>query len=503
MVMEKTLIIIGAGTAGLAAGCYAQMNGYKTTILEMAQTPGGLCTSWKRKGYLFDGSVAGLAGSAPGNPLYRLWQEIGVAKYCPLHYGESFGSIRLLDGRVITIYSNVDKLESHLIDNFPSDSIVIREFCGAIRSSLDLDMPFSDAHGWDAFSEGAQSAIISIKHIPVLLKYGLTTITQFNKKIQDPDLKIVFNNLVHFGGGDVPLLTVILPLAYAHRRLAGIPIDGWLLFARAIEKRFIELGGSVRYNARVNSLIVNGKKVQGVKMENGSSLMADRVLSAVDGRFLHTHLLGKREEDLNRLFDPAKVSDQPVQVNLGVRTRGIAENGSITYILPEPEYAGGKGQNRVIVQSRSYDAWAAPEGCSVITVFLESSYSWWINIAIDKEQYQLQKEICAEFVIRTIERFNPGFREKVDVVDVSTPITRERYTGNWMGTMQARKPDSNMINALLQKSPSYEVKGIEGLYMAGQWVEPWGGITTAAQSGRKAIKALCRNDGVVFTTSIL
>jgi len=77
--MNRKMIIIGGGTAGLTAGCYAQMNGYETTILEMEDTPGGLCTSWRRKNYLFDGSVAGLAGSAPGSPIYRLWEEIGVA----------------------------------------------------------------------------------------------------------------------------------------------------------------------------------------------------------------------------------------------------------------------------------------------------------------------------------------------------------------------------------------------------------------------------------------
>ena len=37
-----------------------------------------------------------------------------------------------------------------------------------------------------------------------------------------------------------------------------------------------------------------------------------------------------------------------------------------------------------------------------------------------------------------------------------------------------------------------------GCYAAGQWVESWGGITTAAQSGRNAVRALCRRDGARF-----
>ena len=55
--MEKSIIIIGAGIAGLSAGCYGQMNGYRTQIFEMGTKPGGLCTSWKRKGYTIDGCI--------------------------------------------------------------------------------------------------------------------------------------------------------------------------------------------------------------------------------------------------------------------------------------------------------------------------------------------------------------------------------------------------------------------------------------------------------------
>src|SRR5512135_1065569 len=177
--MGQSLIIIGAGVAGLTAGCYARMNGYPTMILEMDDTPGGLCTSWRRKGYLFDGSVAGLAGSAPGSPLFRLWEEIGVAKYCPLHYGENFGYIRLVDGRTVTVFADIDRLEAHLLSLFPADARPLREFIAALRSVLDLDIPFSDAQGWQAVKEGLQNLGTSIGHLPVLLKYGSTTIRQF------------------------------------------------------------------------------------------------------------------------------------------------------------------------------------------------------------------------------------------------------------------------------------------------------------------------------------
>ena len=76
--MKRKSIIISAGIAGLSAGCYGQMNGYRTQILDRHTIPGGLCTSWKRKGYAFDGCIHWLVGSSPASGFYPLWEELGA-----------------------------------------------------------------------------------------------------------------------------------------------------------------------------------------------------------------------------------------------------------------------------------------------------------------------------------------------------------------------------------------------------------------------------------------
>jgi monoamine oxidase len=40
--MADSIIIIGAGLAGLSTGCYAQMNGYQSYIFEHHDRPGGV-----------------------------------------------------------------------------------------------------------------------------------------------------------------------------------------------------------------------------------------------------------------------------------------------------------------------------------------------------------------------------------------------------------------------------------------------------------------------------
>src|SRR5262249_34226167 len=75
---DGSIAIVGGGVAGLAAGCYARMNGYRTRIFEMHDLPGGVCTSWRRDGYVFDGCLEWLMGSRAGSPLNHVWQELGA-----------------------------------------------------------------------------------------------------------------------------------------------------------------------------------------------------------------------------------------------------------------------------------------------------------------------------------------------------------------------------------------------------------------------------------------
>ena len=51
---RSSMLIIGAGLGGLSTGCYAQMNGYQSHILEMHEIPGGCCTSWEKGQFTFD-----------------------------------------------------------------------------------------------------------------------------------------------------------------------------------------------------------------------------------------------------------------------------------------------------------------------------------------------------------------------------------------------------------------------------------------------------------------
>jgi phytoene dehydrogenase-like protein len=130
--MPNSIIIIGAGMAGLSAGCYAQMNGYMTQIFERHNLPGGVCTSWKRKGYTFDCCIHNLGGSGEASEFHRVWRELGTVPARPMIAYDEL--VQVEDGtHVFTVFADIDKLEAHMKTLSPADVKVIEGFANATR----------------------------------------------------------------------------------------------------------------------------------------------------------------------------------------------------------------------------------------------------------------------------------------------------------------------------------------------------------------------------------
>jgi phytoene desaturase len=109
--MDRKVIIIGAGLAGLSAGCYAQMNGFRSHIFEHHSVPGGVAAAWKRQEYLIDGGIHFMMGHKPGTDLYQVLKDLGAndpSLYVDMvTYGRFIHQTSVID---LTIDSNLDKL---------------------------------------------------------------------------------------------------------------------------------------------------------------------------------------------------------------------------------------------------------------------------------------------------------------------------------------------------------------------------------------------------------
>ena len=109
-----SILIIGGGVAGLSTGCYGQMNGFQTRVLEQHFVPGGVCTSWRRGGYTFDGCIHWLVGSKTGSSMNRIWQELGALQGRQVVDHEVFIRVEGEGGKAFILYTDIDRLERRI-----------------------------------------------------------------------------------------------------------------------------------------------------------------------------------------------------------------------------------------------------------------------------------------------------------------------------------------------------------------------------------------------------
>lgn len=501
----RSLIVIGAGIAGMAAGCYGQMNGYRTRIFELHDQPGGLCTAWKRGGYSFDGCVQQVLGSRPGrNPAwYQVWEELGAVQgRRMIHHDES---MRVEDGNggVVCFYEDIDRLRAHLLELSPADGAVIGELCDAVRKLAGCAPPILVYRDLMGPLQGLDALRRFLPYLRLLHRYTGMSVEEFVRRFEDPSLRRAFTIL--FDLPDFPMLTALFSLAFHHNKMAGFPEGGSLEFSRAIERRYRDLGGEVQYRARVEQILVEDGRAVGVRLADGSEHRADVVISAADGRSTVFDLLGGRHvgPQIREYYDSWPTFPSLVQVSLGVDRDFSGEPPRVAFPIADPIDIAGEPHDVICLKHLSYDPTAAPPGKSSIRMMFASPYEPWAALAEDREAYRAEKRRVADQVIDRLDARYPGLRDQVEAVDVTTPLTYERYTANWNGSMEGWLVTTDVMRRLVRgKGMSKTLPGLDGFYMAGQWVEPGGGVPAAALSGRNVIQLVCHGDRRPFQTSV-
>ncbi len=497
---EKSIIVIGAGVAGLCAGVYARQNGFNCTILEMHTQPGGLCTSWRRRGYIVDGCIHWLVGSSPANGLHRLWQEVGLVQGRRFIDLEIFQVLEDRQGRSFTFYTDPEKLEREMLALAPQDAAAIREFVDGLRFALKFNPPMGDKTGLAAALETGGFLLYLLPRMRTFRKWLGTTSAALEKRFSDPLLRRAIREMWL---DDFSIFFVLSTLAWLQRKEAGYPIGGSLPMMHAVEERFLSLGGQVRYGAQVEKILVEGGRAAGVRLADGNELKADIVISAADGHATIFDMLdGKYVDDsIRAMYDTWKLFPGIIFIGLGVNRTFELEPQSVvgtSFELAKPIMVAGREVKSLCPNIFNFDPTLAPAGKTVMRMEIESSYAYWKQLHENPAAYEAEKKAIGEAVVRGLEQRWPGISSQVEMIDIATPVTFERYTGNWKGSFEGwlMTPSNGM--ARVKKT----LPGLANFYMAGQWVSPGGGLPSGVMTAREVVQMICKAEGRKFTTRI-
>lgn len=188
-----------------------------------------------------------------------------------------------------------------------------------------------------------------------------------------------------------------------------------------------------------------------------------------------------------------------VHVAMGVGLDMSKEPHCIIFEPDSPITIAGEEHRWMHFIHHSFDPSMAPPGKSAVEIWYATRYDYWEKIAADRPAYEEEKKRIADVSIAKLDRRWPGFASAVEVVDVPTPATYFRYTGNWQGSPDGWyiTPDNMGKWTMLRNLP-----GLAGLHTVGQWTGPFTGTVIAALSGRQLIQMLCKRDKTPFVTSL-
>jgi len=494
--MAKSIIIIGAGMGGMSAGIYGQMNGYETQIFEMHTKPGGQCTSWKRKGYTFDPCIHHFFGCQPGSSVNQMWHELGALPR-ELVKIEACTAVASPDGRMLVDYYDLERLRGTLLKLSPADSKAIEQYIGAIKA-------FNNSKIDDAINSGSLWKMIPI--LPWMLSNGKwmkMNMRTYAERFSDPFLGRAFAELI-YSNPEAPLFFHFM------RHVGGMngdiqwPVGGADELAKSIERRYLALGGKVDYRSRVEKVLVENNKAAGIKLADGSEHRADIIISNADGRKTILNMLdGKYINETVRGYCAPMADETPfaVDVFLGVNRDLSGEPSSLVLLLDQPATIANRKYESIETQLYGFDKSMAPAGKGTIKVELTGSYAYWKELYnSDREKYKQEKQRAAEQVIQVLASHFRGLKDQVEVVDVCTLTTWERYMGGTQGwfNLPNRKLDFGMREDLSDKKFKTTLPGLSNFYFVGIWSTAMGSLAHNAASGKTIIRRICQKDGKEF-----
>lgn len=499
---NKTIIIIGAGMAGLAAGCYLQMNGYKTKIFELSAQPGGLCTGWKRKDFYFDGCISWLVGSGPKHFFHKFWKELNVIQKMNFIYEDEFAVVYLKDGQTFTLYDDVDKLEQEFLRIAPEDGEIIKILTDGIRVISEADLKLDKAMELFTQEDFIEFKNRAGKYLEIMGRWGEVTIEEFVQRFKSPYVRENFRKIFFFNR-DTSITYFMATMGWRNAKTAGYPEEGSLELSKIVRNRYKSLGGEIYYNSKVSEILVEEDKAVGIKLENSQVYYSDRVISAADGystiyKMLKGHYV---DEDIQFCYDNLKPCHPQIYVGLGINKTFEDLPHYLSLELDKPLDTGDFKVETLYVKIYNRNRSYAPDGKTSVIVYGKTSHDYWDVLKRENpQQYYKEKAKFGEKIIEVLENRFGNIASNVEVVDVSTPNTIKRYTnnqnGSWMGW------EKHMDNILHKKKLKKTLPGLDRFFMIGHWTEVGGGLPTVLVQSRNLVQLICAADGIEFETII-
>jgi len=489
-------LIIGAGLGGLSCAAAFARQGFKPLVLEQHTVPGGYATTFRRAGgFVFDASLHsttvekrnGIPNLIPGFP------EIEDIVFVP-HKG---------------LYRVVYPEHDIRVPNEDPESY-IKLLTGIFpEEKAGIEGVFKDMKGLseDLARYSRAGGKVDMSRVPVdfptLFKcFQRTWGAVLESWIADPKLRAVISALWGYFGLPPSRLASLYYMMPTWGYLVGggyYPIGKSQKISDALVEFIEERGGNVKLGTRVDKILVREHAAYGVQADDGERFEAGVVVSNANAYDTFHSMMDESAylKDYLARMDGFSISLSSYQIFLGLNRDLTGETGiedseiffNTGYDVEDDYRAALEAdiENQgfgLTLYDNLYPKYS-PAGKNTVNITVLQGFKHWEKYAAaywkgDKAAYRKEKERMADILIAKVEKaLLPGLKDAVEVMEIGTPLTNIRYTGNTRGAIYGwdQTLDNAMPRRLGHKTP------IANLFLAGAWTQPGGGYGAVIPSG--------------------
>lgn len=469
------VIIIGSGLSGLSCALILAKEGRRVCLIERHHIAGGCLQTFHRKGYCFDTGVHYVGSLDEGQIMRQFLRYFGVEKSIHLQrLDENAFEVININGRVYNLPLGKERYIEALCRYFPEDSEGLRAF-------VNLIMEVKDSISVDLLKSGCINIDEYQRYMSVSVDEMICS------HVTNEDLRGVLAGSSLLYGGEKETSSF-----YVYAMVVGSNIEGSYKFiggtqslADAMVEEIHRHGGDIICGNGVKRLAVEEGQIAYALLDNGDTLTADKYISTLHPAVtfdIVDHVLPIKKAYRTRLNE-LKNTFGVFTVYIGMKPAYKRYDNTNIFIHTSNDT--WSNQQKVIDGNWSMMVCEQPDESMQwthtivlhIPMYKSQTQQWEESSVLHRgEEYNAWKEAWVEKCLQRYEEHYESFRDGIDYICTSSPLTYRDYTGTPAGTAygiikNCHNPLPTMFSVktklpnLLLSGQSLYVHGIIGVTM--------------------------------------
>jgi len=494
---RKHIVVVGAGPGGLTSAMILAHRGFKVTVFEKAPEVGGRTAAIRLNDYVFD---TGPTILMMGFILKEMFQEAGRQVEDYLEFKRLDPIYRIKCGDIeLQPTSDVEGMKRRISATFPGNEQGYERFLKGERKRFEK-MFFVMEKDYCKLSSFLDMNVL--RGMPYV-EFRRSMFDILGRYFSDDRLRLSLSFQSEYQGMPpwrCPAVFTMIP--YGELTYGVFHVIGGLNRAmHAMAKVVDEEGGEVRTGTPVSKLILEGRTVKGVELENGNKVYCDDVIINADFGYAMTHLV---KPGILRKYSTDNLKRKDFSCSAFVLYLGVDK----TYDEPHHSWIFADDWKAniadifdrailsddlsVYIENASItDPTLAPQGKSAIylLVFVPNNGS---GIDWNNEKDSFRERVLNKVAQNTSMK---DLKDHIEVERINTPLDWERDYNVYRGAIFNL---SHNMSQLLYSRPRNKFEELDHCYLAGGGTHPGSGLPSLFASGRISANVLCKHNGVDF-----